>query len=752
MKYKKMFLSTLCLSIMAIPLALFAWDSILFITPDEYADELEPLVSFKEYSTRYVYSVNLSELYGTYSGVDNPEKIKKCIEHYVKTYNVRHVVLVGDVNKMPVRWRWWGRWMPDDPYFTGAWAVTGGEYRQSNAVTELPYCSWLDIGSFQDYIIEADCKITGGVAGKREARIHFADADRHNGSQRIDLLPTQFRLFQCTGQPAVNKNFDLNQTFHIKIQVAASQVTVWIDNVQIATAPLASIAPGAFGKIGLGTYACSASFDNLVISSNSVVLVNENFNDGVANNFTDAPTMEERNWMPSDLYYADLFKSNGAFDDWDYNDNNLFGEIEFVLPVYNPNAVLNNDRIDYLPDVAVGRIPAYDADHVTRYVKKVIYYEMMTMQTASWFNRGVLFEGTTGGGAHNDNIAVNLQGKGMTVSNRRWTNDLGNMTNDQRKNLVVSNLNQGYGLVNYIGHGNTGEWSCVNFTHAEVKTQLTNSTMLPVVAASACFTGQFAPIPPTDAYIDVSDIAHTGTAACERFPGPPNQIYYSMPKALQVYNNPGCIAEDFLFFAGTPAGTGGAIVYLGERSAGRDGGNLLTEYFFSAYNKDATVGNMWKKMIVDYYTVKNFSQSQTWSYGPEKWADGHYFDEAQKFIVFGDPSVIVGGAFNRNLGGNIFNGNSPYFGYKCFRVTANLTIPAGQRLSIDSTSTLLFGHGKKITAMDSDPQNGLVINSGQGDLVCFLGEPKTPSASDELCGIIIRKELRMRNGGQIKFY
>ena len=77
------------------------------------------------------------------------------------------------------------------------------------------------------------------------------------------------------------------------------------------------------------------------------------------------------------MYYADLFKTGtSTFDDWDENGNGLYGEIEF-----QPDGTINNDNIDFIPDVAVGRIPASDENEVGAYVEKIIRYETRTKNT-----------------------------------------------------------------------------------------------------------------------------------------------------------------------------------------------------------------------------------------------------------------------------------------------------------------------------------------------------------------------------------
>ena len=48
----------------------------------------------------------------------------------------------------------------------------------------------------------------------------------------------------------------------------------------------------------------------------------------------------------SDLYFADIYKDNGEFEDWDSNGNGIFAEWGF-----------SGDIIDLKPDISVGRLP-----------------------------------------------------------------------------------------------------------------------------------------------------------------------------------------------------------------------------------------------------------------------------------------------------------------------------------------------------------------------------------------------------------
>lgn len=735
------------------PILTFSQDGLLILTPDEFKDELEPLKRFKDCSCRPTVLLTLDQIYIDFSGVDKPAKIKRCIAHYQKTNGIKSVLLVGDVDKFPVRWRWWGRWMPNDPYFKGNWSIQTGSYFQLEITEEKPYCSWIDIGSYDEYVIEVDCMPIVGDGVKRETRICYADADRHNCRYRIDLLPQMIRIVSHKDK-TTNFNFNLNQNYKIKIEVSSTVVKVWIDGVYQLENNLKNLDEKGRGKIGLGTYLCATCFDNLTIKSDNSTLWDENFNDGVANGFTEAPTMDERWWNVSDLYYADLYKTDGSFDSWDSNNNKLYGEIEFKIANYNPTAVINNDNIDFVPDIAVGRIPASTKSQVRTYVNRVIYYEMVTQKTDSWFKKTILLEGSNSGSDNNDDIADFLQDQGFTVINHHWSNGLENLSDSQKRDLVVNYINQGAGLINYIGHGNYNEWSCLKFSSNEVDNSLQNSEKLPIITAAACYTGKFAPIPPEEKYIDTNNEIHRGTIdGNERFPGPPEYSDYAFPLSIQEEHDPDCIAENFLFLPGVPQGTNGAIAYLGERSVGRHWANTLVENFYKAYETETTIGLMWKEMIIVYYWSQHLNESHTWNYEPKEWDTGHMFDEPQKFILFGDPSLHVGGAFNTYLSGNIDDGTiGTLGGYSRYRLTGDVTIPAGQKLSSNSTMSILFEDGKKIKALGSASNEGLIIKPSSGHLVCFMSLAQNPQSEHVVQGIKIKSELKMRNGGEIKLY
>jgi hypothetical protein len=211
-----------------------------------------------------------------------------------------------------------------------------------------------------------------------------------------------------------------------------------------------------------------------------------------------------------------------------------------------------------------------------------------------------------------------------------------------------------------------------------------------------------------------------------------------------------CIAEAFLF--GNPIGSGnGAIAYLGERTGGQTTIVDLDEHFFKAYEQgNEVLGEMWKYMLEKYYTQHNLADSNSWA--SAHWRVGHKFDEPQKLILFGDPSLIVGGAFRTALCGNVYDGNSgPLQSNSRYRFNCDVTVPAGQKLTANPGASVVFESGKKLTAMDTSPSNGLIVNGTTAQPAYFLSEIVYPQVTG-FHGVRIRGQMRVRNGGAIKMY
>ncbi len=84
----------------------------------------------------------------------------------------------------------------------------------------------------------------------------------------------------------------------------------------------------------------------------------------------------------SDLYFADIYKEGGVFDDWDSNGNHVFAEWSGEL----------RDELDLYPDVAYGRLACRNIREAKTVVDKIINYEKEPADP-SWFNDIIVISG-----------------------------------------------------------------------------------------------------------------------------------------------------------------------------------------------------------------------------------------------------------------------------------------------------------------------------------------------------------------------
>ena len=86
----------------------------------------------------------------------------------------------------------------------------------------------------------------------------------------------------------------------------------------------------------------------------------------------------------SDLYYADIYKEGGEFEDWDPNHDGIYA-------AWNKPGVANDSMLDLYPDVYVGRLACRSVKEAKIVVDKIIKYEQECDD--SWFKRMVVVSG-----------------------------------------------------------------------------------------------------------------------------------------------------------------------------------------------------------------------------------------------------------------------------------------------------------------------------------------------------------------------
>jgi len=196
----------------------------------------------------------------------------------------------------------------------------------------------------------------------------------------------------------------------------------------------------------------------------------------------------------SDLYFADIYFSNGDFCSWDSNENDLFGE-------YNYQA--RTDNVDLYPDISLGRLNFRDSDQIDGVVNKIITYESTGAYMEDWFKDFTVCGGDTfqdgnsvcEGEYANENAIDIMDGFNP---NRIW------VTNEKLKFAVNidSALENGTGFLYFSGHGvnenwvthpindfNTW-WPLTGYYYFRVEL-LKNEEKLPVVIIGGCSNCQF---------------------------------------------------------------------------------------------------------------------------------------------------------------------------------------------------------------------------------------------------------------------
>jgi hypothetical protein len=207
------------------------------------------------------------------------------------------------------------------------------------------------------------------------------------------------------------------------------------------------------------------------------------------------------NWghgfAPSDLYYADLYDENGNFDNWDADNDNYFGEMNTGDPQNWQD--LNQDNVNLIPDVVVGRIPASNDGEVDTMVNKIINYESSSFGSSP--SPIMLVTGDWGDPTPLADYIANTVGVYLSNIKHYHTIDWPNYPIiADRATLLNQDMNNGLSFVVYMGHGaggipgnangNGGLWGGW-YQYLNVSSLNNQFTRMPVILAAACDTAMF---------------------------------------------------------------------------------------------------------------------------------------------------------------------------------------------------------------------------------------------------------------------
>ena len=323
----------------------------------------------------------------------------------------------------------------------------------------------------------------------------------------------------------------------------------------------------------------------------------------------------------SELYYADIYDSQGGFSSWDANNNGIYGE-------WFGN-VSEDPDIDLYPDVSVGRLACRNEFEVKTMVKKIIRYETDTY-SSEWFNKITVIAGDTYPESLNENW-TGYEGEENTLRVlenmtgfepvKLWTSDE-TLTGTRD---VLRAINNGCGFLYFDGHANPYRWSTHPPNDADTwieglsilsMTRLRNKEMLPVCVVGGCHNLQ----------LDV----HLGKIRED-----PWYFYTFIPECwgwkLTRKIGGGSIAT---------IGCSGLGMTKEDKESFSGAGDYLEPTFFKQYGVNGIdiLGDTWAATISDYLDIYpiDWNTPAAWDYAIDA-------KTVQQWVLLGDPSLKIGG-------------------------------------------------------------------------------------------------------------
>jgi len=210
----------------------------------------------------------------------------------------------------------------------------------------------------------------------------------------------------------------------------------------------------------------------------------------------------------SDLYYADLYRYNEdiqswEFEDWDSNADGVIAKWTMFVG--------QNDVLDLVPDIYVGRLPCRNKFELKIIRDKIITYESTSPQEKPWFNKIIgisgknfdLWKGQPDGEYLVDRAIENMSGWTDEVVRVYASNVQSGVGPIPDTEDIVEEFSKGAGFIDFEGHGNPIVWDTI---HADGEyenhdwvggiriddfLEFTNGDKLPVVMVGGCHNGLY---------------------------------------------------------------------------------------------------------------------------------------------------------------------------------------------------------------------------------------------------------------------
>jgi len=334
----------------------------------------------------------------------------------------------------------------------------------------------------------------------------------------------------------------------------------------------------------------------------------------------------------SDLYYADIYDSEGNFSEWDSNGDGIFAKWDNTP---------GKDVFDHYPDVYVGRLPCRNKFEVKISISRIINYE--SGLAGSWYDKMILIAGDS----HDDPGTNFVEGEEVTEyildrymggfdPVRVYASNQGGSGLVPSTADIRSAINGGAGHLLFDGHGNPASWNTHwLFTEGGGWTGgiqifqfplLFNGKKLPVTIVGGCHNSQFN----VSLFKTLSDKDNSQHTWC-----------YGMP-----------VPECFGWWLTRKIG-GGAIATMANTGLGYGAVGEHGDLDGDGDNQPDTIERFGGYQQVCFY--KTFDEGvdilgETWGGSCTKYLDtfppmDYQIDAktVQQWALFGDPSLKIGG-------------------------------------------------------------------------------------------------------------
>jgi len=200
----------------------------------------------------------------------------------------------------------------------------------------------------------------------------------------------------------------------------------------------------------------------------------------------------------SDLYFADIYDSEGGFSSWDSNGDGIYAGWKWSV---------GRDEIDLYPDVYVGRIACRNVWEVKIMTNKIINYEK-DAYGQSWFNKMILVGGDSfddsGTNYYEGEVATNtIYNQFMSgfspVKIFASNKDINPQLTPTQQN-IIREITNGAGHLFFDGHAYPGGWAThyprefddwVDSFDIYEFFMMNNEGMLPVCTVEGCHNSMF---------------------------------------------------------------------------------------------------------------------------------------------------------------------------------------------------------------------------------------------------------------------